>query len=252
MSDKFCLCFYKFIVDDSITNVSTVTGFVASVAVIVSGILLNYGMWNKLAIEKKKAPVWKRGNLVEPVMSCFCILQIIYWPYDLLYLWVNTNEVIPADYMLPWICNLLLILLKAGRICISYNSLFVALIRYFYIVHWKRANLWDFERIAKIVKRASIAIPVVMEIVGSFTVEISYNHIDDAHHCLTSLDNSRNMTNEEDLKPPGVEFALQYLPQSVITASSYVYITLTGLVVLNVSESFLYLRIFNNMKRYVM
>ena len=250
MADRFCLCSYKFIVDDPITLSSTIITFVVSAAIIAGGILLNYGVWNKLRIEKRQTPVWRRGNLIEPIMSCFSLLQMIFWPYDLLYLWINTNEVIPADNIPAWMCNLLLSVFKTGRICIAYNSLFVAFVRYFYIVHWKKANQWDFERGAKVLRWTSIGIPLVMEIIGAFSVEYPYAHLENAKNCLTSYDNSSDIQNEEDLKPAGVQLTLQYLPQSLVTAISYIYIIITGLVLGNVTETFLYMKIFYCMKRY--
>ena len=251
MSDKFCLCFYKFIVDDSITVFSTTVGLVFSTGIITLGVLLNYGLWTKLRIEKKKTPVWKRGNIIEPVMSGFCLLQIMFWPYDLLYLWINTNELIPADQLPSLMCNVLLILLKAGRLCISYNSFFVALVRYLYIVHWKKANQWNFERIAKIFKWTSIVIPLLMEVIGNFSVEYPYELWGNAKNCLTSPNNSSNVLTVEDMKPAGVKLTLQYLPHSVVIAASYIYMIISGLVALNITESFLYIRIFHDMKRYL-
>ena len=184
-------------------------------------------------------------------MSGFCLLQIMFWPYDLLYLWINTNELIPADQLPPFMCNLLLSLLKAGRLCISYNSFFVAMVRYLYIVHWKKANQWNFERIAKILKWTSIVIPMVMEVIGNFSVEYPYQLWGNAKNCLTSPNNSSNVLTVDDMKPAGVQLTLQYLPHSVVIAASYIYIIISGLVALNITESYLYIRIFRDMKRYL-
>ena len=79
------------------------------------------------------------------------------------------NGVIPSEQIPYWLCYLLLWLMRIGRMCIAYNSLFVAFIRYLYIVHREKANQWNFERTSRRFQIASIAIPVVLQTVYIFT-----------------------------------------------------------------------------------
>ena len=149
MSDQLCICFYKFIVDEPVTIPSVTFSFVLSVIIIITGWILNYIFWNRLRIQKKETPHGRKGNVIEPVMSWFCILQSCFWPYQLLILWINTNEIIPTDSLPPWLCHIQFSILKLGRLSLSYNSAFVAFIRYVYIVHGKTSNQWNYERAAK-------------------------------------------------------------------------------------------------------
>jgi hypothetical protein len=134
----------------------------------VCGEILNYRFMSKLREEKRKIPLGRKGNVIEPIMRWYCKLQMIYWPYNLLSFWVMFNEIIPFEYMTGWWCSASGAALKIGRSVIAWNSLFVALIRYIYIVHRQKSNQWDFEKIGRYFRISSIAIPLVVETVGQF------------------------------------------------------------------------------------
>ena len=68
-----------------------------------------------------------------------------------------------------WWCDASAIIMKFGRMIVGYNSLFVALIRYIYIVHRNKANQWEFKKVGRWFQIFSIAVPVAMESVGLFT-----------------------------------------------------------------------------------
>ena len=56
-----------------------------------------------------------------------------------------------------------------GRIYISWNSVFIALIRYVYIVHHERSNQWKFENVGRLFCFASFMVPFLVEAIGIFT-----------------------------------------------------------------------------------
>ena len=234
------------------TVLSTVFGLSLSVIIIAAGLTLNHRFWKKLRLEKKQTPLGRKGNVIEPVMSWFCILQSLFWPSQLLYLWINTNEIIPSDKLPPWLCHTLFTVLKFGRMCICYNSAFVAFIRYVHIVHHQTSNQWNYERTAKRFKFASIAIPIFMETVGAFTHSpaLMAKNVEEVNKCLLDSSTSNITLSIESAKPFAIELTLQYLPSSAVNLISYVYIALSGLVCLNLAEVFLYLRIFHTMKWY--
>jgi hypothetical protein len=151
MPDITCACIYKAWVNIPVSLWSTVLEFLFSVLICVCGEIINYRFMSKLREEKRKTPLGRKGNVIEPIMRWFCKLQMIYWPYQLLSIWVWFNEIIPFEYMNGWWCSAAtLIVLKFGRMCIGWNSLFVALIRYLYIVHRQKSNQWDFEKVGRI------------------------------------------------------------------------------------------------------
>ena len=257
MSNSLCICYYKFIVDDPVTLSSTVFGFALSAAIIVAGINVNHIFWKKLQKEKRETPHGRKGNVIEPVMSWFCILQMVYWPYYLLYLWINTNEIISSDEIPSSLCSILLTMLKVGRMYISYNSLFVAFIRYVYIVHRQASNEWNYKRAAKRLKVVSVALPMITETISAFTFQYQGNiwasmlYLDKpVQDCLEFPGKSNETFSTANMNPTTVNLAFEYLPSLIIQGMSYFYIMITVLVYLNIPETYLYAKIFRTMERY--
>ena len=254
MPGRYCNCFYKFIIDDPVTVISTIFSLALSLIIIIIGVFLNHKLWLKLYNEKRSRPFNRKGNVIEPVMSWFCIQQILFWPFTLCYLWINTNEILSAEHLPSWLCHVFFNAMKFGRMCIGYNSVFVALARYIYIVHEQSANQWDYLKTAKRLKLASIGIPFIMEILGAFTVEIPYSTLQDldrVERCLLSSNDSSITTDgdEETFQPFLVGLSMQYVPAPLVHAISYFYLSVTGLVLLNFAEGYFYIRIFQTMKR---
>ena len=135
-----CICFYKLLNAESISITSTTLELMFTLFIVTCGVIVNLRYRNELKKEKRAMPIGRRGNLIEPVMSWFCILQMIFWPYELLFLWINTNEVVPFESLPSWLCYVLVLGMRTGRMCVAYNSFFVALIRYAYIVKPQRSN----------------------------------------------------------------------------------------------------------------
>ena len=86
--------------------------------------------------------------------------------------WIMGHEIMPSDWFSNcWVMNILLQPMRIGRSIIAYNSFFVALIRYLYIVYRQKANQWSFEKVGKLFQVASIAIPISMETIRIFSEE---------------------------------------------------------------------------------
>ena len=227
----------KTFVDDPVSTVSTVLDFVFSVLISVCGVIVNYRFRKKLKEEKRNTPPGRKGNVIEPIMSWYCILQMIFWPFRLLFLWIVFNGVITSEQMPSWLCYLLYYAMRIGRMCIAYNSLFVALIRYLYIVHRQKANQWNFERTSRWFQIASIAIPVALEALYFFAAEgiefTTSNHRFDA--CLAYFDISYTT---ENVRQFGFELSLRVLPLPLVATLGYVYSIITIIVICNVVEVF--------------
>ena len=196
-------------------------------------------------------PIGRRGNVVEPVMSWFCILQMVYWPYELLLLWTSTNGVIPSESLPSWLCALLFNGMKTGRMVIAYNSLFIALIRYCYVVQHKRSNQWDYKKMSKCFKITSIIFPITMEILSFFTQDLALlKQVSEIRECLAVAQGLNITTHSEHLTQSElVDWTMQHLPASLVSLISYIDRIVGGLVALNVPDAFLYLSIFRSMKR---
>ena len=251
MSDKYCACFYKVLVaDESSEMISTMIELFFIGAVSVLGIILNLKFWRRLQKERRLRPLGRKGNVIEPIMRWFCILQIFYWPFELGFFWMNTNSVIPPENLPPWLCYILSNTMMLGRFTIAFNSLFVALIRYIYIVHQQKANQWDFDTVGRRFQILSLSVPLIVKIVEVYTLDpnlltdtIRPNILDD---CADSL--NATVTGEAFITST-LQWTLQYIPKSATDITSIVCLTIEFITCFNFIELYLYVKIFWTMKR---
>ena len=241
-------CLLKTFKDEPVATWSTILEFLFSVLIGVCGVTVNDRYRKKLQEETRNTPAGRKGNVLEPIMRWYCILQMIFWPYELLLLWITTNEVIPFEWVPFWIRPILYYVMRFGRMSIAYNSLFVALIRFLYIVHRQRANQCDFERTGRWFQIASIAIPIVLQTLHIFTSDGGEHFAisDRFGDCLASFNSSYTT---ENVRQFGLELALRVLPSPLVLTLRYIYIIITVIVICNAAEVFLYIKIFQSMQR---
>jgi hypothetical protein len=244
MKEKHIICRYQFFVDKPVETWSTILELLLPILIIVIGVALNYKFLSKLKEERRRRPVGRKGNVIEPLMRWFCIVQIIFWPLDLLFYWMATNEIIPAEDMPSWLLYLCYEPMRFGRSYLAYNSIFVAIIRYGYIIKHQKLNQWEFEKVGRLFQVASIAIPFVMETIGTFTFTGDFCKL------KYQLENPEKLLSNEVLsQKETVEWTLNYFPESLVYTIGYIYATIKILVVSNIIEAFLYLKIFQYMER---
>ena len=252
MSNVFCACLYKTYVDDYASTWSTVAELVVSFIIGVCGVSINCVFLKKLQKEKKAKPLDRKGNVIEPLMGCFCVVQIIYWPYYLLLFWIWFNEIIPSDNMNGWWCPVLVSPLRFGRIYIGYNSFFCAFIRYLYIVHQNKANQWKFVKVAKMFQISSVAVPITLEMIQMFINPIplfTNLHQTDFKECFASYQGVNCTESINDVDPNLVAWARHYVQGWMMTLISYIYTIITIVALFNVTEGFLYLQIYRSISR---
>jgi hypothetical protein len=162
-----------------------------------------------------------------------------------------TNEIIQSEQMNGWWCNAMLAIgVRFGRMIVAYNSLFVAIIRYVYIVHGQKSNQWEFGKVGRLFQIASIAIPVAIECVGVFTNSYQeYTHQPAFNECIASYRGLNNTVGMAISRPSSVEWTMLYLPESLVLGIYYAYTSITVIVLLNVTEGVLYLRIQQSISR---
>ena len=237
MKGSFCPCFLRFISNPG-SSISTKLEFGFILFIIGIGITINLKFRTKLLDEKKKMPIGRRGNVVEPVMRVFCLLQMVFWPYDLILLWAITNEVVPTDSINPKLCSAIMITLKSGRMCIAYHSLFVALIRYMHIVKDKILNQWNYERVAKHFKIFCIIFPLAMEGMGNMTNSFKdFALIKEIGDCMGFAEELNDGANMEEQTPSRLaKWTMKYLPAPLMKALSIIYAVATVSVSANVID----------------
>ena len=216
---RICKCVYSRHIYDSGTNVSIVLEFLFSLFVVMTGLLLNLRFKKKLEEEKRARPLGRKGNVIEPIMRWYQILVMGFWTYVMLFFWMMNNEVLPAEWFRNcWLMNVLMNPIRIGRSVIAYNSFFVALIRYLYIVHHERANMWDFEKVGRKFQVASILVPVFMEVIRLFSEE-DLNGIrssESFQKCVASNEGLNDSTGIILPKPAAMALALKILPLQMV------------------------------------
>ena len=230
--EPYCKCLLKSFGAKPVPLYSTILQAILSLLICVCGIFLNYKVSKKLQQEKKRKPLGKRGNVVEPIMRWFCILQIIYWPLQLLFFWFHVNSIIAVEIVPLWLCILMAVGIALGRIIIAYNSFFVALVRYMYIVHEVKTNQWNFDTIGKLSQVGSIIVPTLMSFLMNITFDFNlvWNQCNSSERIIFNL--TRN-----------------YLPDSIVNAIGIISFLVQMIVFLNITEAFLYFKIFRVIKR---
>ena len=250
MSDIVCTCVYEAYIDKPMSVWTTVLDFVLSIAIAVTGAILNYKLMRKLQKEKRSKPIGRKGNVIEPIMQPFCKFQIIYWPYFLLYFWIHLNGIIPSSLINGWWCIVIFVTIVIGRIYISSISFFVALVRYVYIVHRETASQWDYERVGKFFKIGSVVFPTTLGTIRLFVYpNTTYQNGDKFQNCVAfylGINNTSNLT-----IPKGYPYAwtLEYIPEKILDGIDVGHRAILLVIVLNIAEAFLYLSIYRQIKR---
>ena len=249
----FCICLVHLITMKDTNIVLSVSELLFISIIIIIGVVVNSIYRRKLFDERKNMPIGRKGNVIEPVMSLFCVLQIVYWPYTLINIWLTRNAIISSESMPLWLCHVRWLVQKAGRICLGYNSLFVAFIRYIHIVHLEKSNQWNYENVARRFKIASVGFPIAMEVWGYFFHGYSqFKDLPQFKDCLaTSPDANLSAGALETLIPSAsARWTRNYLPDYIADVMSFAYVAVSVAGAMNIIEAFLYLAIFRNMKRY--
>ena len=256
MSDPVFYCLYqsKGLIEKPHEIWSTTIEFMLVVFMIFIGVALNYRFLKKLKEEKRKRPLGRKGNVIEPIVSSFCIVQMFYWPYGILYFWSFSNELIRIEHLSGWWPNILIEMIRMGQVYLGWNSFFVALIRYIYMVHRERSNQWDFENIGKIFRIASFVIPVLLQCVGIFTHNwVEYQTQVDDQEWLKECISSNMNTNASDIEIPQPTYPLRWtmtlFSESMIHICWYIWLSLTLMSQLHVFDVLLYSQIFLHIRR---
>ena len=251
MPDIVCTCIYEAYIDKSTTFLTTVVDLVFSISISVLGIIVNYKLIRNLKEEKRSKPVGRKGNVIEPIMQIYCKFQIVFWPYYLLYFWLQFNGIIPSSLMNGWWCNVIMqISIVFGRTYIAWISLFVALTRYTYIVHRETANRWDYERVGMIFKICSVVVPIVFGVMRLFTDNYNrYQTGENFESCIAFHLEYNSTSNITIPTSYPYTWTLKYIPENILLGIDYALTGIDIIVSFNIAEAYLYLVIFRQIKR---
>ena len=250
MIDLLFECFIKVLANDTSSTESIAVEFIFSLVAIACGVILNYRFLKKLETERRNKPDGRKGNIIEPIMTLFCKIQIVFWPVRMLLSWVFHNGIIKAELLPIWLRYVILYSLMAGRTYVAFNSFFCAFIRYLCIIHPKRSNQWDYERTGKCFKNVSLAIPMLVGIVSIFAVGgIQLSGNDTFDKCVESYVDTNDTYIAEDRLSILASTFPTYFTVSTIYLLHYVVLLIWLGLGMNVTEGFLYCHIFNWIRR---
>ena len=233
MNDTYCMCLVESFHEENLSILEPILTFAFSLIISICGVFLNYKFHKKLKIERRNKPLGRKGNVIEPIMRWFLVIQIIYWPYQLLMF--HRAMYYNIISMIPPLCPFYIWSIILGRTTVAYNSIFVVLIRYLYIVHDRKANQWDFEKVGRRFQIASICAPWMNVIMLGFSLSPKglFPH---ANHCPHQTSILLSITREPALEP----FADTIATICAITMA---------VVFLNIMEGYLYIKIFQRINR---
>ena len=244
MNQRYIDCRYNFFVDIPQNTYVMILGFILSLVIIVSGIILNANFFIKLKEQKRRRQIGRKGNVIEPLMKIFCLFQMIYWPMELIFMWVNTNGIISSYQMPTWLLYLFYELIRFGRTYLASNSIFIALIRYLYIVHHRKLNQYDFENVAKLFQSLSIMTPLAIELVSMFSFSANFCQLESFND-----DPFEFASTQEFIQKETVEWTMRYLPKQIVSSMGLFYVTTKILIVSNILEVLIYTKIFRSIER---
>ena len=256
MSDPVWKCLHqsKGLVEKPHELWSTILEFIFIAFVIFCGVALNYNFFKKLKTEKRRRPVGRKGNVIEPIVSLYCIFQIVYWPYKGLYFWLFSNEIVTIDNLNGWWPNILIEVIRMGRLYIGWNSLFIALIRYIYIVHREKSNQWEFENVGRLFSILSFVVPILIQLMGVFThnwqeFQTNLKDQDWLKDCI-SLNMNITASNVGIPYPTyPLKWTMSFLSEATIQRIWNTWFLLSIVSQFHVAEVFLYSKIFLTIKR---
>lgn len=247
-----CMCVYKASANLQITTFSTALDFLLSLTLIVVGLKINLKFRNKLREEKRNTPLGRKGNVIEPIMRWYLNLVIFYLPYSVGFSWLNTQQIWPSAWFSNcWFMNCWFQPWRVSRFIIAYNSFFVALIRYLYIVHREKANEWDFDKVGKRFQIASIVIPIILEVFRLFT-ELDTLGLKEGTVFLNCVAMNEGLSSPENMTlpvPAAVQLSYRFFSPQLVAVGYYTYFFIITLVFANVIEGYFYMQIFQTMNR---
>ena len=244
---SFCVCLLEGYADQPGILLTTIGEALFSFVICIIGIILNWKILKRLKSEKQSKPLERKGNVVEPIMRWFCMLQMVSWPFHLTFYWIWKNGFIPLAIP-TWLCRMVVFIITTGRSITAYNSLFLALIRYIYIVHDKKANKWQFESVGSLFQVASISVPLTINFMALLRLEPTVLKDD---FVRKKCPYTYNATTEKNvlLMSEVREILIEYVPDLLVHAFGIVVIAIHLMVFLNVTEAYLYVKMFLKVKR---
>ena len=229
------------------------------IAILFSGIkliLLIAGEYLQIKVYKLMK---KQKGILKRVTQTFVITQMIFWPF-LFFFSGSTDFFHPMNELVgQWYCSIGSFFFWFLAYIILSHSFVAAAMRYFFILHREKVDKYGKERVQQVFLALSIGIPLFMatwdELEGTKLDAMSFiNKCNGKHHLVFLIESStinvakRNFCAFEDYGATEVASRIMALLRQCSCVTSKIVQLLIGF---NITEGFLYYKIFSHVNRYI-
>ena len=229
--------------------------YVVWTSIYLVGLAINLKLLKVNNLEGRK----NGGHLTQQVTKVFTMSQIILWPMiTWVALDVTSSLTLLPDVFDSWICFAMKSAVHWFRLYLGFNSLVVAAMRYTFIVHDTKVAAFGKERARKIFLHASLIIPIAITILNEAVLGMAIEARPLLSKCLHNYgyfeSNGTQHLGEGDADNgnhylPIYMFFKNTFPRQLMTILHPFSTVLYLLVLSNIVEGCLYIKIFLHIKR---
>ena len=232
----------------------TLSFFISGCIVIPLGIYICVKLYNNVKNEECR----EKGSVVQRIMKTYSIIQCATWPLFLcLFGIANLFENDSIGKVIVVIITRFMFILT--RTYTGFNSLVVAMCKYFFVVIEPMADTYDIKRARNILISTSFVVPIVFAILHDATVlrtkfwdvifGLSCNHFESnvTNHTINqySCEGNFNVT----MQSPIYTFLNVYGPSQLVNGLDIMCLILFVMIRSNLIEGFIYTHIFIHDRR---
>ena len=199
----------------------------------------------------------KERNIVTNITQLFVVTQMIFWPF--LFLFSGSTDFFhPMNELVgQWYCNIASFFFWLLAYVILSHSFIVATMRYFFILHREKVDKYGKEWVQQMFLALSVGLPLFMaiwdELEGTELDAMSFiNKCNGKHHQVFLIESStlnvvkRNFCAFEDYDTTGLMAKILALLRQCSCVTNKIVQLLIGF---NITEGFLYYKIFTHINR---
>ena len=215
---------------------------IATIFFIIRFMIIILGLYLHIKI---LALIKKENGLVRDVARLFAFVNMLLWPFWLLFT-TSTDFIHPLNHVVgQWYCTLGWLVIYLFWTTTAFHSFIVSLMRYFCVVHQRRVEIFGKEKLKKLFFILSLTIPVLVVvwagIEGSELDHMSFlNKCNAKHHKVFLIETSTLNV----LKRNFCEFDTYSYSGFLRRISCIAKTTVMLIMGSNLSEAIIYFRIF--------
>ena len=201
----------------------------------------------------------KQKGILKSITQIFVMTQMIFWPF-LFFFSGSTDFFHPMNELVgQWYCSIGSFFFWFLAYIILSHSFVAAAMRYFFILHREKVDKYGKERVQQVFLALSVGIPLFLatwnELEGTELDSMSFiNKCNGQHHQVFLIESStinvakRNFCAFENYTTTGVASEIMALLRQCSCVTNRIVQLLIGF---NITEGFLYYKIFSHVNRYI-